>query len=109
MSQPRVLIDQKAQKASMPGSAEQGWRTIWRFAWVMVAAGLGDTGLAFVPLNFGVPEWEFGTMASSISALPLISMGLAGLLGSALAMGRRTAVLLLSWFFILLALLVRAL
>ena len=92
------------RSAVLQGSPERGWRAVWRFSWVLVAAGLGDTLLAFIPLRFGVPEWEFGTVASTFAALPLITMGLAGLLASALARGRRVAVLLLGWFLVALAL-----
>jgi hypothetical protein len=73
------------------------------FSCVLVAAGLGDTVLAFIPANFGVPEWEFGTVASSFSALPLITMGFAGLLASAVGMGKRVRALIVAWAVILLA------
>ena len=108
MSQPRVLIDQKSHRSTLPGAPHQGWRLVGMFSWVMVAAGLGDTVLAFIPMRFGVPEWEFGTTASVFSALPLISMGLAGLLASALATGRRAAILWISWGLILLSIAVLA-
>jgi hypothetical protein len=51
--------------------------------------GLGDWVLAWIPMRFGSPEWEFGTVASTIAGLPLITMGFAGLLASAAARGIR--------------------
>ena len=48
----------------------------------MFVAGLGDFVIAWIPLRLGSPEWEFGTVASTLAGLPLATMGLAGLLGS---------------------------
>ena len=56
---------------------------------ILVVVGLGDFGLVWYPLRLGTPEWEFGTIAASFSGLPLISIGLAGVLGSAVALGNR--------------------
>jgi hypothetical protein len=109
MSQPRVLIDQRSQKAGITPSPQQAWRYLGLFSWVMIAAGLGDTVLAFIPPNFGTPEWEFGTIASTFSALPLITMGLAALLASAVALGRRTQALIVAWTIIVLAVAILAL
>jgi len=60
---------------------------------ILTLAGLGDFLLTWVPPEFGSPEWEFGTIAASFSGLPLVTMGFAALLGSALARGVRGQVL----------------
>jgi MFS family permease len=65
------------------------WRWIGWLGLALATVGLGDLLLTWIPLELGSPEWEFGTIASSFSGLPLVTMGLAGLLGSALARGVR--------------------
>ena len=70
------------------------------FSALLAFVALADFVLAWVPSRFGVPEWEFATIAQTLAGLPLLTIGLAGLLGSTMALGRRrlvvaTAVLLL--------------
>jgi hypothetical protein len=50
--------------------------------------GLGDLALAWFPVAFGSPEWEFGTATTTLNGLPVPAMGLALLLGAALAADR---------------------
>jgi hypothetical protein len=74
---------------------------------VLVLAGLGDLALAWYPLGFGRPEWEFTTVAQTFSSLPLVTVGLAALLGSAVARGNKwltigVAVFLAVWALLLL-------
>ena len=61
-----------------------GWLSL-----ALALAGIGDWVLAWVPLHIGSPEWEFGTVVATFAGLPLITVGLAGLLGSAVARGVR--------------------
>lgn len=80
----------------------RAWRWVTWFSLVLTMAGLADWLLVWLPVRFGSPEWEFGTIVASISGLPLITMGFAGLLGSAVARGIRwqivvVATLLLIW------------
>jgi len=44
---------------------------------VLTIAGLVDVGLFYWPLRFGDAEWEFGTIAQSLDAMPLPTLGLA--------------------------------
>ena len=81
-----------------PGSSEQrsapdaAW-TVLAFAGAALAlVGLLDLGLTWIPLRFGIPEWEFGTVTASLNALPVLSLGLAMLLAAGLARGRRRTV-----------------
>jgi hypothetical protein len=55
--------------------------------------GVGDLLLAWYPLRFGVPEWEFATIAQSFAGLPVVALGLVGLLGAGLGLDRRWLVL----------------
>jgi hypothetical protein len=67
------------------GDPAQAWRWIGWFGLLFLLAGCGDWVLAWLPLRIGSPEWEFGTVVSSFAGLPLVTLGFAALLGSALA------------------------
>ena len=53
--------------------------------------------LAWYPLRFGAPEWEFGTVASTFAGLPLVTLGFAGLLGSGVARGSVWLIRVVAW------------
>ncbi|HWP38555.1 MAG TPA: hypothetical protein VNL18_13475 [Gemmatimonadales bacterium] len=72
-----------------------GW-----FGLILTVVGLGDFALAWYPMAFGSPEWEFGTVVSSFAGLPLVTMGFAGLLGSAVARGVRWQSLVVAWMLV---------
>jgi len=65
------------------------WRWVGWIGAVLALAGLMDLGLAWYPPAFGRPEWEFATVAQVFSGLPLVAIGLVGVLGAALALGRK--------------------
>jgi len=88
-TEPKILIGSHPGSRALPGDPAQAWRWIGWFSLVLALAGIGDWVLAWIPLRFGSPEWEFGTVASTFAGLPLITMGFAGLLGSAVARGIR--------------------
>ena len=67
----------------------EAWKWIGWFGLMLALAGLTDLALVLVPPNFGNADWEFGTVAQLISGLPLTTMGLAGLFGAGLALGKR--------------------
>lgn len=82
----------------------EAWRWIGWFGLILSMAGLGDFVLTWLPVQLGSPEWEFGTIAASFSGLPLVTMGLAAVLGSALARGAGGQALALGVFLIAMAL-----
>jgi hypothetical protein len=88
-------------RAVLAPDVERAWRWIAWFALVLVLAGIGDLALAWYPLRFGIVEWEFATIVTSLSSLPLVSVGLAALLGSALARGIRWQVVTIGWLLLL--------
>lgn len=98
MSDPKILVHPPRDtrgRAQLPDVA-QAWKWVGWFGLVLAIAGIGDWVLAWYPLSFGTVEWEFGTVVSSISNLPLVSMGFAGMLGSAVARGIRWQVVLVA-------------
>lgn len=111
MAQSKILIsDAPAGQGprSLTPDIAQAWRWIGWFGLVLTLAGLGDWVLAWFPMRLGAPEWEFGTIVSSFSGLPLVTMGFAALLGSAVARGVRWQVLVIAWALLLWALVIAA-
>ncbi|HEX9582619.1 MAG TPA: hypothetical protein VF970_16060 [Gemmatimonadales bacterium] len=100
MSEPRVLVAGEPKKPARPRRPLEpgdGWKWIGWFSLILVVVGLGDFLLTWYPTAFGNPEWEFGTVVASFSGLPLVTMGFAGLLGSAVARGIRWQVQVVGW------------
>lgn len=93
MTGSKILVDDRKSSVGLVASPEQGWAALWWVGVLLTVVSLADIALAFYPARFGVMEWEFGTGASTIASLPLVAIGLAALLGSALARGRRGRVI----------------
>ncbi len=89
-------------------SVPAAWKYIGWFGLLLAVVGLFDAGLHWYPLAFNSPEWEFGTVAVSMGALPLPTIGLAALLGSFLARGVRWGVVTMSIVLLVLGLAVLA-
>lgn len=110
MSSSKVLLDEKSARTPPPlvGSPAQAWKVVGWFGLLLAAIGLSDIALAFYPPHFGILEWEFGTVASSFAGLPIVTLGFAGLLASAIARARRRQILAIAVILLLLVVLVAA-
>jgi len=104
MAGSKILVDERKSAIGLAASPEQGWAALWWVGVLLTTVSLADIALAFYPARFGVMEWEFGTGASTIASLPLVAIGLAALMGSALARGRRGRVIVVVILLIILAL-----
>ena len=93
MPQRVVVRDEPKRKTRLEPDVRAAWRWIGWLGVLLTVVGVGDFALAWYPSAFGTPEWEFGTVAASFSGLPLVTMGFAALLGSAVASGRRWLVI----------------
>jgi len=93
MTGPKILVDDRKFAHRLAASPERGWAAVWWVGVLLTVVSLSDVVLAFYPTRWGTTEWEFGTAASTFASLPLVSIGLAALLGAALARGRRGAVI----------------
>ncbi len=93
----RILIkEQERQAAQARPNAPAAWRVVGWFGLLLLAIGLGDALVNWYPLGWGSPEWEFATVAATFGALPLVTMGLAALLGSMLGRGSRVGIIAVS-------------
>lgn len=103
MPEPQVLVagePKKPTRAAQPLAPGDGWVWIGWFGLMLAIVGVGDFLLAWYPMALGNPEWEFGTVVASFSGLPLVTMGFAGLLGSAAARGVRWQIVTLGWMLV---------
>ena len=107
LTAPKIIVNEptpisRARRAAK-GEVPQGWRYLAWVSAVLTAVGIGDIVIAYVPLRFGTIEWEFATIASTFAGLPLISMGLFGLLAAGLALPSSRLVLTAAVLMLLLA------
>jgi hypothetical protein len=85
------MVDQSfSRRTSAVSRANQaGWRFLGYFGWLLAVVGLTDVLLAWYPANVGDPTWEFGAVTIGYTSLPLLTMGLAAMLASMVALGHR--------------------
>jgi hypothetical protein len=84
---PHVLLqaDRLAADPLTVSAPRTAWRYLGQFGVLLAVIGFVDIALHWYPPAFRSPEWEFGTVASTLGALPLPTMGLLAVLASALA------------------------
>ena len=64
-----------------------GWELMGWVGLVFFIIGALDLAMGWVPLRFGNPEWEFGTVSRTFDNLPITVLGLTMVLASAAARG----------------------
>jgi len=85
-----MLIERGDAGAGAPTEAlEFGWTVLSGIGLVFFLVGGLDIALAWYPLGFGSPAWEFGTVTLSLNGLPTPALGLGMGLASGVALGRR--------------------
>lgn len=89
-------------------SPDLGWKLLGWVGLILAVVGAQDLLLALVPPQVGNPEWEFGTVTAALNGLPVLTMGLALLVGWAAAHGRIWPLRVLSVTLWLLAVLILA-
>ena len=82
---------------------DRGWSWLGWFGGMITVVAIGDLLLAWYPMNLGVPEWEFGTIAASFAGLPLVTIGLASLFASVLARGSKWGIRIVAGLLLALA------
>jgi hypothetical protein len=87
----KILVKAEAGRRRPAATPQPDVAWVW-IGWlglVLALAGLTDLVLLWVPTRIGSPEWEFATVVSTASAMPLVSIGLAALLASGASTGKR--------------------
>lgn len=103
MSAPKVLVQEAPARPRLSPAPEFGWYLLGWIGLVFAAVGGVDLLLTWYPMNFGNPEWEFGTVSAALDGLPVLTMGLALLLGSGATRGERWLVRTMALVFAVLA------
>jgi len=73
-------------------AARLAWQTVVLVGFLLAAVGLLDLVQLWVPPQFGIPEWEYGTASSFFDQFPVVGLGLALTMGGLLALGWRRTV-----------------
>ncbi len=111
MAAPQRII--ASEVASRPGrpiriSQASGWSILQPAGVLFLLVGTFDVVNSWYPFAFGSPEWEFGTVTTTLNALPGPVIGLTLLAASALSLQQVRLARALSAALALLALLVVA-
>ena len=96
MEGPSILINEPAgPKRPVPvQDFLLGWRLLFVLGWLFTVVGLLNTVLLWYPFRFGVPEYEFGSVAASLDGLPVTMVGLTLALAGSRGRGKDRAALL---------------
>jgi hypothetical protein len=90
----------------LAASPDFGWYLLGWIGLAFTIVGGGDLLLVWYPFRFGSPEWEFGTVTQALDGLPVTTLGLAMLLGAAVARGQRWLVRTIATVFLVLAVII---
>ena len=111
MASPRVLVREDGhgtRTSFLPPAPDFGWQLLGWLGWTFLIVGTLDVALAWYPFNLGNPDWEFGTISSTLDSLPVPTLGLGLLLGSSVARGWKTGTRVFAVLLIVAALLILA-
>lgn len=106
MSAPKVLVQETQAKPRLSPAPDFGWSLLGWIGLVFVGVGGVDLLLTWYPMQFGNQEWEFGTVSAVLDGLPVLTLGLALLMGAGTARGERWLVRTMAIVFVLLAILI---
>jgi hypothetical protein len=90
-----------AQADTSQGSI--GWTFLMLIGAAFALVGGTDLAVAWIPQAFGNPEWEFGTVSSTLDGMPVFALGLALVLTAAVAGRERRLARTIAVVFLLLA------
>ena len=108
-SPPDLQRGNRAFKSSIAvGALATAFRYLGWLGLVLAFVGAVDVALRWYPTAFHSVEWEFATTSLTIASLPLLSIGVAALLISFVALDVRLGIAVMAGAFTVLALLVGA-
>lgn len=78
MSDAKIVVGQGTERPASRWVVESTavWKMIAPVGLVFLLVGLTDIALSWFPMRFGTPEWEFGTIGTTLNNLPLPTLGL---------------------------------
>lgn len=84
MSDPKIVASGRKQvhPGAVPQDSSRAWLVLGWTGLAFLIVGGADFVLLWFPMNFGSPEWEFGTVTQSLNGFPILLLGL-GLLTAA--------------------------
>ena len=106
MAQPRIVVSESRRGEAREVDPRRIWKWVAWLSALLTLVTAGDFALAWVPFRFGVPEWEFATVAQTVAGLPLATIGLGGLVLASMALGNRRMLIAAAVALLLLALIV---
>lgn len=76
MSDPKIVVGQAegAKRGLKAGGPE--WRVLLMVGAVLAVVGAVDIALVWYPARFGVAEFEFASVATSLNTMPVVTLGL---------------------------------
>lgn len=94
MNDPRIVVGHGTERPASRWVVESTavWKMIAPVGVAFLLVGLADIALSWYPVRFGTPEWEFGTIGTTLNNMPLPTLGLMILAGWAAVTERRTPV-----------------
>lgn len=101
-----LLAKDEGRKPPLAQEPDFGWYLLGWIGLAFTIVGGADLLLTWYPMNFGSPEWEFGTVTAALDGLPVPTLGLAMLLGVGAARGQRWLMRTLAIVFALLAIVI---
>jgi len=101
---PRQSSRSKTERDISPtaDSLVAAWETLRWIGWIFFVMSMVDLALGWVPVNFGTPEWEFGTFSATFSGLAIPTLSLYLILAASLATDRPPSIKAVGWMMVLL-------
>jgi hypothetical protein len=91
MSKVLLSSEERQQRARSGIEPALPWGIALGVGFAIAIVGWTDLTLLWYPLQFGNPEWEFGTISAHLDGMPLGTLGLATFAAGAVGLGwRRT-------------------
>ena len=91
MAAPKIVLTEMPKRPAPINRLpvpQPGWELLGWIGLAFVLIGGVDLLLTWYPWAFGSPEWEFGTVASTLNGLPLPALGLMLSMAAGVAQGR---------------------
>lgn len=98
MKRPLTVQPEERERTPIEMASASLWPVLGGAGLAVMVVGWVDLTLLWFPLNFGSPDWEFGTVAAHLDGMPLGTVGLTLLIAASIAQGwRRATRLLAAW------------